>query len=124
MTQARKTLVERAHAASYHCVDRCVPRAWLCGFDDYLQRSFEHRRWWVERRIFEVGNIFVCGIDAYALMSNHYHLVVHMSPKTANTRLRLRLRSVGSSFIQPGVIRKSNRGAHARLTHLCNSTSG
>ena len=83
MTQARKTLVDPAHAASFHCVARCVRRAWLCGFDDYFQRSFEHRKAWVERRILELGDIFACGIYAYAVMSNHYHLVVHMSPATS-----------------------------------------
>ena len=84
MTQARKTLVDPAHAASYHCVARCVRRAWLCGFDNYARKSFEHRKPWVERRILEIGEIFACGIYAYAVMSNHYHLVVHMSPSASN----------------------------------------
>ena len=84
MTQARHTLVDPAHAATYHCIARCVRRAWLCGFDDYSRRSFEHRKSWVERRILELGEIFACGIYAYAVMSNHYHLVVHMSPSTSN----------------------------------------
>jgi len=84
MTQARKTLVDPAHAASYHCVARCVRRSWLCGFDEYLEKSFEHRKPWVEQRILELGEIFACGIYAYAVMSNHYHLVVHMSPSAAN----------------------------------------
>ena len=84
MTQARKTLVDTGHAASFHCVARCVRRAWLCGFDDYLGKSFEHRKPWVERRILEMGEIFACGIYAYTVMSNHYDLVVHMSPATAN----------------------------------------
>jgi len=84
MTQARKTLVNPAHAASYHCVSRCVRRSWLCGFDEYLEKSFEHRKPWVEQRILELGGIFACGIYAYAVMSNHYHLVVHMSPSAAN----------------------------------------
>jgi len=84
MAQARKTLVDPAHAASYHCVSRYVRRSWLCGFDDYLQKSFGHRKPWVEQRILELGQIFACGIYAYAVMSNHYHLVVHMSPSAAN----------------------------------------
>lgn len=83
MTKARKTLVDPTHAASFHCVARCVRRAWLCGFDDYACKSFEHRKPWVERRILELGEIFACGIYAYAVMSNHYHLVVHMSPATS-----------------------------------------
>jgi len=54
-----------------------VRRSWLCGFDEYLGKSFE-------QRILELGQIFSCGIYAYAVMSNHYHLVVHMSPNAAN----------------------------------------
>jgi len=85
MTQARKTLVDPAHAASYHCVSRCVRRSWLSGLDEYLEKSFEHRKPWVEQRILELDQIFACGIYAYAVMSNHYHLVVHMSPSAANS---------------------------------------
>jgi putative transposase len=46
--------------------------------------SFEHRKSWVEARIYELGNIFACGIYGYAVMSNHLHLVLHMSPATSN----------------------------------------
>jgi len=66
------------------CVARRVRRSWLCGFDEYLEKSFEHRKPWVEQRILQLGEIFACGIYAYAVMSNHYHLVVHMSPSAAN----------------------------------------
>lgn len=82
MTTARRELKDPHHAASFHCVARCVRRAWLCGFDSYLSKSFEHRKSWVVDRIREVGSIFACGIYSYAVMSNHLHLVVHMSPAT------------------------------------------
>ena len=39
---------------------------------------------WVEQRILELREILDCGVYAYAVMSNHYHLVVHMSPIAAN----------------------------------------
>ena len=32
---------------SIHCVSRCVRRSWLCGFDGYLEKSFEHRKLWL-----------------------------------------------------------------------------
>ena len=60
-------------------------RSWLCGLDKYLGKSFEHRKSWVEARILELGNIFACGVQAWAVMSNHLHIVVHMSPLAANT---------------------------------------
>jgi len=49
-----------------------------------LKKSFEHRKPRVEQRILELGGIFACGMYAYAIMSNHYHLVIYMSPSTAN----------------------------------------
>ena len=84
MTQPRSQLVDPTQAGTFHCVNRCVRRSWLCGFDKYLGKSFEHRKSWVETRIIELGNIFACGIHAWAVMSNHLHIVVHMSPATAN----------------------------------------
>ena len=65
-------------------INRCVRRSWLCGLDKYLGKSFEHRKLWVETRILELGQIFACGVHAWAVMSNHLHIVVHMSPSTAN----------------------------------------
>ena len=84
MTQARRQLVDPTHAGTFHYINRCVRRSWLCGEDEYTGRSFEHRKRWVEKRILELGDIFSCGIYAWAVMSNHLHIVVHMSPQTAN----------------------------------------
>jgi hypothetical protein len=83
MTQARSQLVSPNYAGTYHCINRCVRRSWLCGFDSYTKQSFEHRKPWVEARILQLGEIFACGIYAYAVMSNHLHLVVHMTPIAA-----------------------------------------
>ncbi len=58
-------------------------RSWLCGIDAYTKDSFEHRKLWVEQRILELGDIFACGIYSWAVMSNHLHIVVHVSPETA-----------------------------------------
>ncbi len=32
----------------YHCVSRCVRRAYLCGRDDRSGQSYEHRCHWVQ----------------------------------------------------------------------------
>ena len=70
MTQPRSQLVDPTQAGTFHCVNRCVRRSWLWGLDKYLGKSFEHRKSWVEARILELGNIFACGIHAWAVMSN------------------------------------------------------
>jgi hypothetical protein len=85
MTQARRQLVDPNHAQMFHCTARCVRRAWLCGIDRYTNLSFEHRKHWVEDRILKLADVFACGIYAFAIMSNHYHMVLHMHPPTANS---------------------------------------
>ena len=80
MTTARSLLVDAEAPGFYHCISRCVRRAWLCGTDPYNGKSFEHRREWVEHRLLELADIFAVGLYAYAVMSNHVHVVVRIDP--------------------------------------------
>lgn len=83
MTRPRCHIAPPNAAGTYHCVQRCVRRAFLCGVDDYTGRSFEHRKAWVEARIRLVAECFAVAVHAYAVMSNHLHLVVAISPDHA-----------------------------------------
>jgi REP element-mobilizing transposase RayT len=83
MTRPRSHIAPPDLAGTYHCVQRCVRRAFLCGVDDYSGRNFEHRKAWIEQRIHRVAECFAVAIHAYAIMSNHLHLVIAIDPGAA-----------------------------------------
>ncbi len=78
MATPRRNLISISNTPYYHCISRCVRRAYLCGQDPLTGRSYEHRRDWVEKKLFQLGRIFCIDICAYAVMSNHTHLVLHI----------------------------------------------
>lgn len=87
MTRPRSTLVDIHSTPYYHCIARCVRRAFLCGDDHYTGRNFDHRKQWVVDRIRLLGEVFAINIAAWAIMSNHYHLVLHIDHERAAINL-------------------------------------
>ncbi|RFF31438.1 transposase, partial [Wenzhouxiangella sediminis] len=80
MAYARSQLVSEEEPGFFHCVSRCVRRAFLWGFDIATGKDFEHRRQWIEDRILKLAESFAVSVYAYAVMSNHFHVVLRSDP--------------------------------------------
>jgi REP element-mobilizing transposase RayT len=83
MGYARKNLISLNDTPYYHCIARCVRRAWLWGMDEYAGRDYSHRKQWVIERLDQLCRIFPIEVCAYAVMSNHYHLVLYVDAERA-----------------------------------------
>lgn len=85
MTQPRSQQVCLEETPYYHCICRCVRRAFLCGEDKTTGQNFNHRRQWLVDKIHQLSSIFAIDICAYAIMSNHYHLVLKVNKDVADS---------------------------------------
>jgi len=85
MATARNQQVSLIDTHYYHCISRCVRRAFLCGDDKVTGQSFEHRRGWVEDKLLTLSQTFAIDVCAYAVMSNHTHLVLCVDVEQAKT---------------------------------------
>lgn len=83
MTRARYQQVSLQDTPYYHCISRCVRRAYLCGDDPVSGKNFDHRKQWLVTRIKTLAAQFSIDICAYAIMSNHYHLVLFVNEQQA-----------------------------------------
>lgn len=81
MATPRKQLVHSEVACTYHVSSRCVRQAWLFGFDKLIGKDFSHRKRWLTKRLRVLATCFAIELYAYAVMSNHYHLVLRHDPK-------------------------------------------
>jgi REP element-mobilizing transposase RayT len=60
-----------------------VRRAFLCGNDPVSGQCFDHRKLWILERLASLSGIFAVRVCAYAVLSNHFHLVLRIDADTA-----------------------------------------
>ena len=75
----RRLLVADDRPGCYHVISRCVRRAFLCG------DAAEHRRGWVRELIQQAAAAYAIDVLAYAVMSNHLHIVIRTDPDRVAT---------------------------------------
>ncbi|MGS0674826.1 transposase [Shewanella sp. 125m-1] len=85
MPRARSTLISLEDTPYYHCCSRVVRRAYLCGEDKYTGKNYDHRRGWIEAQILKLTEVFAIDVAAYAVMSNHLHVVLYIDLEMVNS---------------------------------------
>ncbi|WP_159821113.1 transposase [Colwellia sp. 20A7] len=83
MPKPRSQQISLSDTPYYHICSRTVRKAFLCGIDKETGVSYEHRRAWIEKRTFQLANVFAIDICAHAVMHNHLHLVLHVDSEQA-----------------------------------------
>ncbi|TWX46555.1 transposase, partial [Colwellia hornerae] len=78
MPKPRSQQISLLDTPYYHICSRTVRKAFLCGVDKETGVSFEHRRIWIEKRLFKLSQVFSIDICAHAVMHNHLHIVLHV----------------------------------------------
>ena len=76
----RGQIVDKSVPGLYHCVSRCVRRAFLCGQDNYSGINYDHRKKWVEDRIEFLAGLMALDVTSHALMDNHLHVTLRTRP--------------------------------------------
>ena len=74
MTLPRKMLVDLEVTRYYHCISRCVRRAFLCG------EGSQHRKQWIEDRLELLARNFAVSVCGFSVMDNHLHVLVRLDP--------------------------------------------
>ncbi|MDR9440630.1 MAG: transposase [Halomonas sp.] len=111
MTTPRASLLSLDTTPWYHLVNRCVRRAFLCGTDAVSGQCYEHRRGWIAERLHQLAGIFAIDVAAYAVMSNHYHLVVRVdAARAANWSNDEVLRRWTALFTGPLLVQRYRAG--------------
>ena len=69
---ARTEMVPETEVGVYHCVQRAVRSAFLCGEDLATGKNFDHRKEWIRARLEHLAGQFGIEVLSFAVMSNHY----------------------------------------------------
>ena len=74
---ARARLVDPSVTRWYHCLTRCVRRAFLLG------EGPKNRKLWIETRIEELAQIFSISVGGLSVLDNHLHLLPRLDAEPA-----------------------------------------
>ena len=80
---ARKDVYDKEEVGTYHCSSRVVRRAFLCGYDEYSQTDYNHRKRWIDDLLRFMACYFAIDQISHSIMSNHLHNQLRNRPDIA-----------------------------------------
>ena len=84
-SRPRAETVQLDQVGVYHCWNRCVRRAFLCGVDPVTGRDYEYRRDWICGMQENLAALFAIEIGFRSELSNHLHVILRTRPDIAQT---------------------------------------
>jgi hypothetical protein len=77
---ARVEIFAPDEIAIVHVMNRTVRRCFLMGDDSFTGNNYDHRKRWLEIELQRLAALFGIDLLCYAVMSNHFHLVLRSRP--------------------------------------------
>ena len=72
--------IDKTSVGAYHCINRCVRQAFLCGDDPVSGANYDHRKSWIQQRLEFLAGEFAVDVIGFSVMSNHFHLILRNRP--------------------------------------------
>ncbi len=76
----RRDAIDESTVGVYHCINRCVRRAYLCGEDPVSGNNYDHRKEWIRQRLEFLAGQFGIDVVGFSVMSNHFHTILRNRP--------------------------------------------
>jgi REP element-mobilizing transposase RayT len=79
----RSQVIDETKVGVYHVWNRCIRKMYLFGADRYSGRDYTSRKALLQQRLQELSAIFAVDACVWAMLSNHFHLIVRNRPDLA-----------------------------------------
>jgi hypothetical protein len=83
--KSRGEVVDPTAVQVFHVLNRTVRRCWLFGEDPLTGINYDHRKEWIEQRLRHFAGQFGIDLLSFAILSNHYHLMLRSRPDVVAT---------------------------------------
>ena len=94
--RARKETIRRDEVGYYHCFNRCVRRAFLCGVDPLTGNDYGHRKTWIQQRL---ETLAACFADRGLRLLGHGQPSPPHPPQPSRSRRHVVGRRGGSPLV-------------------------